>query len=33
MNGKRRVIFFDLADPEKRKPEDIRQALKTDRGI
>jgi ketohexokinase len=28
MNGKRRVMFFDLADPEKRKPEDIRQALK-----
>ena len=29
MNGKRRVMFFDLADPEKRKPDDIRQALKT----
>jgi len=25
--GKRRTIFFDLADPEKRKPEDIRVAL------
>jgi ketohexokinase len=29
MNGKRRVMFFDLADPEKREPKDIRQALKT----
>jgi hypothetical protein len=29
MNGRRRVIFFDLADPEKRKPEDIRGALET----
>ncbi len=29
MKGRRRVIFFDLADPEKRKPDDIRQALKT----
>ncbi len=29
MTGKRRVLFFDLADPEKRKPDDIRQALKT----
>ena len=29
LNGKRHVMFFDLADPEKRKPEDIRQALKT----
>lgn len=29
LNGKRRVMFFDLADPEKRKPDDIRQALKT----
>lgn len=29
MKGKRRVIFFDLADPEKRKPEDIRGALET----
>jgi sugar/nucleoside kinase (ribokinase family) len=29
MKGKRRVLFFDLADPEKRKPDDIRQALKT----
>ena len=29
MKGKRRVMFFDLADPEKRKPEDIREALKT----
>ncbi|HLX95267.1 MAG TPA: hypothetical protein VKU37_05945 [Verrucomicrobiae bacterium] len=29
LKGKRRVMFFDLADPEKRKPEDIRQALKT----
>jgi sugar/nucleoside kinase (ribokinase family) len=27
--GKRRTIFFDLADPEKRKPEDIRGALET----
>jgi len=25
--GKQRMIFFDLADPEKRKPEDIRGAL------
>jgi ketohexokinase len=29
MKGNRRVMFFDLADPEKRKPDDIRQALKT----
>jgi sugar/nucleoside kinase (ribokinase family) len=29
IKGKRRVMFFDLADPEKRKPDDIRQALKT----
>ena len=29
LTGKRRVMFFDLADPEKRKPDDIRQALKT----
>ena len=29
MKGRRRVMFFDLADPEKRKPDDIRQALKT----
>jgi len=29
LNGVRRWMFFDLADPEKRKPEDIRQALKT----
>ncbi|HLZ53686.1 MAG TPA: hypothetical protein VKS19_04325, partial [Verrucomicrobiae bacterium] len=29
LNGKRRLMFFDLADPEKRKPDDIRQALKT----
>jgi sugar/nucleoside kinase (ribokinase family) len=29
LKGKRRLMFFDLADPEKRKPEDIRQALKT----
>jgi sugar/nucleoside kinase (ribokinase family) len=29
IEGKRRVMFFDLADPEKRKPDDIRQALKT----
>ena len=29
MKGKRRLMFFDLADPEKRKPDDIRQALKT----
>ncbi|MGD0087690.1 MAG: hypothetical protein ABSC24_11255 [Verrucomicrobiota bacterium] len=29
IKGRRRVMFFDLADPEKRKPEDIRQALKT----
>jgi hypothetical protein len=27
--GKRRTIFFDLADPEKRKLEDIRGALET----
>jgi sugar/nucleoside kinase (ribokinase family) len=27
--GKRRTIFFDLADPEKRKSEDIRGALET----
>jgi sugar/nucleoside kinase (ribokinase family) len=27
--GKRHTIFFDLADPEKRKPEDIRGALET----
>jgi len=29
LNGRRRAMFFDLADPEKRKPEDIRRALKT----
>jgi sugar/nucleoside kinase (ribokinase family) len=29
LKGKRRVMFFDLADPEKRKPEDIGEALKT----
>jgi ketohexokinase len=29
MNGKRRLIFFDLADPEKRKREDIQHALNT----
>jgi pfkB family carbohydrate kinase len=29
LKGKRRVLFFDLADPEKRKPDDIREALKT----
>jgi ketohexokinase len=29
LNSKRRTIFFDLADPEKRKPEDIRGALET----
>ena len=29
LNGKRRLMFFDLADPQKREPEDIRQALKT----
>ena len=29
LKGKRRVMFFDLADPEKRKPDDIRRALKT----
>jgi sugar/nucleoside kinase (ribokinase family) len=27
INGPRRLIFFDLADPEKRTPEDIRGAL------
>jgi sugar/nucleoside kinase (ribokinase family) len=27
LKGKRRLMFFDLADPEKRKPDDIRQAL------
>jgi sugar/nucleoside kinase (ribokinase family) len=27
MKGKRRTIFFDLADPEKRTPEDILHAL------
>jgi hypothetical protein len=27
--GKRRLMFFDLADPEKRKPDDIHEALKT----
>ncbi|MFN7138928.1 MAG: hypothetical protein ACK4UN_06295 [Limisphaerales bacterium] len=27
LSGPRRKIFFDLADPEKRKPEDIRRAL------
>ena len=27
LSGPRRKIFFDLADPEKRTPEDIRQAL------
>jgi hypothetical protein len=29
LKGKRRVMFFDLADPEKRKPVDIEEALKT----
>ena len=29
LKGKRRVMFFDLADPEKRKPDNIREALKT----
>jgi sugar/nucleoside kinase (ribokinase family) len=29
VKGERRTIFFDLADPEKRKPEDIRGALGT----
>ncbi|HVU09441.1 MAG TPA: hypothetical protein VHG89_12955, partial [Verrucomicrobiae bacterium] len=29
LTGKRRLIFFDLADPEKRKPQDIQRALKT----
>jgi ketohexokinase len=29
LNGKRRLLFFDLADPEKRKPEDIQRALET----
>jgi hypothetical protein len=29
LKGKRRLMFFDLADPEKRKPEDIRRALET----
>jgi hypothetical protein len=29
MSSKRRLMFFDLADPEKREPEGIRQALKT----
>jgi len=28
LQGPRRRIFFDLADPEKRTPEDLRQALK-----
>lgn len=28
MTGKRRTMFFDLADPQKRKADDIRQALK-----
>ena len=27
MKGPRRIIFFDLADPEKRTPEDILRAL------
>src|SRR5215510_6762690 len=27
MNSKRRLMFFDLADPEKRNGEDIRRAL------
>ncbi len=27
LNGTRRKMFFDLADPEKRLPEDIRRAL------
>ncbi len=27
LKGPRRKMFFDLADPEKRKPEDIRRAL------
>ncbi len=27
LNGARRVMFFDLADPEKRLPEDLRRAL------
>jgi len=27
LNGARRKIFFDLADPEKRTPDDIRKAL------
>ncbi|HZT23302.1 MAG TPA: hypothetical protein VFB55_10375 [Verrucomicrobiae bacterium] len=27
LNGPRRKLFFDLADPEKRRPEDIRRAL------
>jgi len=27
LNGKRRAMFFDLADPEKRNPTDIRRAL------
>jgi sugar/nucleoside kinase (ribokinase family) len=29
LKSKRRVMFFDLADPEKREPDDIREALKT----
>lgn len=29
LKGNRRIMFFDLADPEKRKPDDIREALKT----
>ncbi len=28
-NGKRKTVFFDLADPEKRSREDIQQALET----
>lgn len=27
LSGPRRVLFFDLADPEKRTPQDIRRAL------
>jgi sugar/nucleoside kinase (ribokinase family) len=27
LNGARRILFFDLADPEKRTPQDIRRAL------
>jgi len=29
LKSKRRLMFFDLADPEKRKPDDVREALKT----